>query len=479
MNGRQKARILIPHLVLAALTAWSTRVHAFDVLRAEQGISATAAASIVPVCAFDKTPGRPLGLQEAVERTLCSNPKTREAWAAVKAQAAGVGVARAAYLPQISANWQGERESSVTDIENHPQLSSDSNATVRSAGVSANWTLYDFGGREATLRNAKALLEAARATQDATLQDSFATVAKDYYATQAAMSELQAANDVEAMTHRSMTAAQARTDRGVAPITDALQAQTQHEQAVFSLTKAQSDAQTALGMLAADMNLDPSVPLEVPPVTEGAVTGKTFSEPVAQMIRDVEDTHPSVRAARAQYEAALAKVAQTRAQGLPTISLVGKYDRNNQPQSLGLGLPTFPATGHEAYIGVQVNIPLFEGFGRHYQIDQAKAQAERQADAIDEAAQKVALDVWTSYQTLTGATKNAENSANLVAIAQRSYDAARHRYDVGVGNILELMNTQAALANAKQRRIQALADWDNARVDLASKLGTLGREDIP
>lgn len=465
-------------LLLTYLAAWNSGARAFDVLRAEQDISATASGSLVTVCEFGKAPGRPLKLEEAVARTLCNNPKTREAWAAVKAQAAGVGVARAAYLPQITANWQGVREKSVTNIEDHPALSSDVAATVRTAGVNLNWTLYDFGGREAGLKNAKASLEAARAMQDATLQRFFANAAKDYYAAQTSMGDLQAAKDVEDMTRQSMLAAQARADKGVVPITDALQAQTQHEQAVFSLTKAESDAQKALGILAADMNLDPSVPLEVPPVTESAHVSKTFSESVADMIREVEDAHPSVRAARAQHEAAVAKIAQTRAQGLPTISLASKYDQNNQPQSQGLGLATFPSTGRVAYIGVQVSIPLFEGFGRHYQIDQAKAQAERREDALDDAKRQVALDVWTSYQTLMGATKNEQNSANLLAIAQRSWEAARHRYNAGVGNILELMNTLAALANAKQRRIRALADWDNARVDLASKLGRLDATDL-
>ncbi|MBN3855826.1 TolC family protein [Paraburkholderia sp. Ac-20340] len=451
---------------------------ALDVLRAEQNISATAAGSIVPVCEFDRAPSRPLPLAEAVERTLCNNPKTRAAWAAVKAQAAGVGVARAAYLPTISANLQGVRENSVTNVDNHPMLSTDIASTVHAESVSLNWLLYDFGGREAALKNANALLEAARATQDATLQSFFAQTAKDYYASKTAIGSLQAAQDVELMTRQSMTAAQARADKGVAPITDALQAQTQHEQAVFSLTKAQSDAQTALGTLAADMNLDPSMPLELPAVTDNVQTGKDFSEPVAAMIRDVQLSHPSVRAAQAQYEAAMAKVTQTRAQGLPSISLVAKYSRNNEPQSMGVGEPTFPSTGHDAYIGVQLSIPLFEGFGRHYQVDQAKAQAERQEYALEDAKRQVGLDVWSSYQTLTGATQNAQNSANLLAIAQRSWDAAKHRYDAGVGNILELMNTQAALANAKQRRVQALADWDNARVDLAAKLGRLGRGDL-
>jgi outer membrane protein len=460
-------------LLLAGLAMTTSGAHAFDMLRAEQNISATAAGEMDSVCVFDKVPGRPLRLAEAVERTLCNNPKTREAWAAVKAQAAGVGVARAAYLPTISANLQAMRDHSVIEVDNHPLLGSDVASTVHAESVSLNWVLYDFGARSAALKNANAMLEAARATQDATLQNFFATAAKDYYAAQTAIGSLHAARDVEQMTRESMAAAQARSDRGVVPVTDALQAQTQHEQAIFSLTKAESDAQAALGTLAADMSLAPDVPLEVPPVTEDARAGRTFSESIGQMISDVQLTYPSVRAAQAQYEAAVAKVSQTRAEGLPSLSLVAKYSRNNQPQSLGLGMPTYPATGHEAYVGVQLSIPLFEGLGRHYQVDQAQAQAERQLDAVDDARRQVALDVWTSYQTLNGATKNAENSANLLAIAQRSRDAAKHRYDAGVGNILELLNTQAALANAKQRRVQALADWDNSRINLASKLGEL------
>ncbi|CAG9188870.1 Protein CyaE [Paraburkholderia sabiae] len=474
MNARHTTRIAL----LAGLIAFSGLAHAFDVLRAEQDIFATPAGPMVASCQFAGAPGRPLRLAEAVERALCSNPKTRAAWAAVKAQAAGVGVARAAYLPTVSATWQGVRESSVTDIENHPLLGSDMVSNVQSASVNANWILFDFGGREAGLKNANALLEAAQAMQDATLQNLFASIAKDYYSYQAASGALDAAKDVEQMTRESMTAAQARVDRGIAPVSDALQAQTQHEQAVFSLTKAESDAQIAQGTLASDMNLDPGVPLDVPPVAEGAVARKTFSASVEQMIRDVQEKHPSVRSALAQYEASLAKVSQTRAQGLPGISLIAKYSRNSAPQSLGLGEATYPARGHDAFIGVQVSVPLFEGFSRHYQIDQAKAQAERQRVALDDTKRQVALDVWTSYQKLTGATKNAENSANLLAIARRAWEASRHRYDAGVGNILELLNTQAALANAKQRCAQAIADWDNARVDLVSKMGTLGREDI-
>ncbi|SAK77319.1 TolC family protein [Caballeronia ptereochthonis] len=474
MSARKQVR----RLAAITLAVSAGTAHAIDVLRVEQGISATPAGAMVGVCAFGTLPARPLQLREVVERALCSNPKTRARWADVKAQAAAVGVARAAYLPTLSATWQGVRDKSRIDVDNHPLLGSDIASTVHSESVSLNWLLYDFGGREAGLRNARSLLEAARATQDATLQEVFAAAAKDYYAAQTAVGALAAAAEVEDMTRRSMIAAQARVDKGIAPVTDALQAQTQHEQVLFGLTKAESELRNALGTLASDMDLDPDALLEVPPVTTDAITSKTFGDSVEQMMAAVRASHPSVRAAQAQYDASLAKVTQTRAQGLPSVSLVGKYSRNNQPQSLGLGMPTYPATGHDAYIGVQVSFPLFEGFGRYYQIHQAVAQAERQEDVLDGTRRQVALDVWRSYQTLTGATRNTENSANLLAIAERSWEGARRRYNAGVGNILELLATQTALANAKQRRIQALADWNDARVDLASKLGALGHEDM-
>ncbi|WP_186080610.1 TolC family protein, partial [Burkholderia gladioli] len=196
------------------------------------------------------------------------------------------------------------------------------------------------------------------------------------------------------------------------------------------------------------------------------------------LIDDVKHTHPAVVAAQQTYDAALEKVSQTRAEGLPSISLTGKYSRNNQPATLGLGIPTFPATGHDAFIGVQVSIPLFEGFQRHYQIEQAKAEAEHQEDALDETIRQVALDVWTAYQSLETATQNASHSETLLAISQQAFDAAQHRYLNGVGNILELLNTQTALSNARQRRVQALADWHAAKLQLASKLGRLDMSSI-
>jgi outer membrane protein len=381
-------------------------------------------------------------------------------------------------LPTLSGTWQGIKDDSHTDIKDQPSLNTSSRAFVRSESISLNWVLYDFGARKDALDNATALLTAAQASHDAALQAVFAQAAKDYYAAEAAQGALVAGKEVEDEANDSFKAATMRVDHGVAPVTDALQAQTAYAQAVFNRAKTEGDLQTALGVLASDMALNPNTQMTLPAVSDGVMADAEFGRSVADLMEEATRTHPSVAAAQAQLEAANAKTRQLRSQGLPSISLVGKSSQNNQPTSFGFGVPSVPSRATDWYVGVQVTIPIFEGFVRNYQVRQAEAQAEVQQYTLDEARNQVALDVWTAYQALKAATENAGNSMTLLDIAQRSEDAAQHRYRAGVGNILELLNAQSALAMVKKQRIQALTDWRTARLELAGKLGRLDMERV-
>ncbi|GAB7523274.1 TolC family protein [Paraburkholderia sp. 2C] len=488
MNVRTVSRLSVRQWGAVALCplcvlCGSPAAWGFDPLLTGSSVPATAAANMLgdgsaSVCVFGALPN-PLPLQDAVERALCGNPRTREAWAQVKVEAAHVGQSRAAYLPNISASWQGVRDDQKTDINDLPQFDSNFRNFLRTESVSLSWVLYDFGGREAALKSATELLAAAQANQQAVLDAAFAKVAKDYYAAQAAQGALAAAQQIEQTANDSVQAATARTNRGVAPITDQLQAQTQYAQAVVNLTKAEGDRQDALGVLANDMNLDPNAPITLPDVGEGVKPDQAFSGSIADLIDEAKRTHPSVRAAEARVEAALAKIRQTRAEGLPSVSLVARYSRNNEPTSFEIGQPQLPTTGSEWYVGFQITIPIFSGFLKTYQVREQQAKAELESDTLDEARQQVGLDVWTSYQALQSATHNLDNSAMLLDISNRSYVAAQRRYTIGVGSILELLNAQSALAGAKRQRIEALTDWRSARLQLAAKLGEIGMWSLP
>jgi len=85
----------------------------------------------------------------------------------------------------------------------------------------------------------------------------------------------------------------------------------------------------------------------------------------------------------------------------------------------------------------------------------------------------VALEVWENYQSLSTATQTVRSSADLLSSAEQSERVALGRYKAGVGNILDVLNAQSALAAARLQRIQAMLDWQVSRAALARSIGAL------
>ncbi len=272
----------------------------------------------------------------------------------------------------------------------------------------------------------------------------------------------------------ALQVASKRVDRGISPISDSLQAQTAYVQAVVTRTSAEGALHNAIGALASNMGLRPDEAIILPQATEGAKPDADFERATSAMMDEAVKLHPSVRAAQAQLQAAEAKVGQVKSQGRPNVSLIAKATRNDQPVRAYLGQPQYEASALDDQVGIQVTVPIFEGFGRTYLVRQAQAQVQMQNEVLEEARQKVRLDVWTSYQSLQTTTQNLKNNIELLDIAQRAYLATESRYKLGVSSMLELLSAQSSLATAKRQRLQALTDWRTSRLQLAAKLGSLG-----
>jgi outer membrane protein len=97
-----------------------------------------------------------------------------------------------------------------------------------------------------------------------------------------------------------------------------------------------------------------------------------------------------------------------------------------------------------------------------------------QEQGLRDAQQQVAVTVWLSVQTLQTDTENLRNTDVVLQSAMQAFGAAQHRYQSGVGNILELLSAQSTLAASEQQSIQAQLDWRTARLQLAASLGRLG-----
>ncbi len=413
-------------------------------------VSGTLRAPCAPV------PGKePLALAQVVDQALCNNPQTRLAWANAKAQAALVGVAQAAYLPTLSATASRSRVDSRT-------TGASSNYNQTSASLSAEYLLYDFGGRAAGLESARQTMAALAATQDATLQSVFLAAVQAYYQWHAAEAAVAAAQESERAANESLKAADARYRIGAGTPADRLQAQTAASQAQLSRIQAEGNARTALGVLANAMGRDaqdaPAVrpPVDVAP--EAAFEGR-----LADLIAEAKQGRPDLAAAEAQVKAARAGIDAARAAGMPSFSLFASRGYNDGQ--------TDPI--HSTTVGVSVSIPLFSGFDTTYRVRAAEAQLEARAAQRDQLSKQVSLDVWRAYYALLTGTESVRASADLLAAAEQNEKVASGRYKAGAGGILDLLNAQSALASARQQNIQALYAWHIAKTALAQAIGRL------
>jgi outer membrane protein len=396
-------------------------------------------------------PSGPLSAVDAVDLAICNNPKTHEQWAAARFQAAQLGLASSAWLPEIAAR------ASATRLRNDLGT-----YTQNAAALTLSYLLYDFGARDADIESARQLLSGAVLTQDATIQRLFLSTLQAYFAAQATVAAVESNRLAEKSAQESFSAAETRYQVGVGTPADRLQAQTALSQARLNRIKAEGDSRNALGLLANQLGIDPRRQILMP-VPAFATVDAEFDLEIDALMAEAASRRPDLRAAEAQLKAAEATIDSARAQGRPSLSLGAGPDWQE----------TDGVSRHGSSLGVTVNIPIFSGFETTYRIRAAQAQRDVKSAQREQLQQQVALDVWRTYQNLKTATETVKTTADLVASASQSERVALGRYKAGVGTVLDLLAAQSALANARLQRIQASLDWNVSRASLAQAVGSI------
>ena len=420
------------------------------------------AASLACGAAFDAL--APLALADAVDQALCHNPQVKFAWADIKAQAGAVGEARSAYLPTL--NLTLNRLATTTTYPDAHDADSVSRGTTQYANLS--WRLFNFGAREANLESANQLLSAAMASHQATLQKVLAALIGAYFDAITADAVYLARADSSILAQGTLQASRRREAGGAGAISDVLQAQTALAKAQLAQERARGDQRKTHAMLAYMMGLPADTGLRLPDAVTPA-TGQQVHA-IKEWLEQAQTRHPAIVAARAQVKAAKAKVNAVRAEGLGSLDFTYSYYKNGYPnQGLSAG-----QTKVSTY-GLAFNIPIFEGFSRTYKIRGAQAHTEQSEARLHDTLLQISTEVVKTYADAQSSLENLSASQMLLEAAHAALKSSERRYAKGAADILELLSTQNALADARQERIRCLAEWQAARLKLVAAVGILDR----
>src|SRR6202012_1727924 len=100
--------------------------------------------------------GHPYALPELIDLAESHDPQTRIAWDQARDAALAAGIARSAFLPNLSASVIGGYQSGHQDKSlDGSRASGEASLDGSISSLSLKWLLFDFGGRAAALDMAK------------------------------------------------------------------------------------------------------------------------------------------------------------------------------------------------------------------------------------------------------------------------------------------------------------------------------------
>jgi len=124
-------------------------------------------------------------------------------------------------------------------------------------------------------------------------------------------------------------------------------------------------------------------------------------------------------------------------------------------------------------VGLQMNVPIYNGYLRHHQITEAKLNIEKSKNNIEGMKQTIDFQVASSRTIVKNNLLQVQSQRRNMELANDVLDLAQKKYIAGVGSNLEVTQAQTDLLRAQTNYFSALLDLINSQADLKKALGLL------
>jgi NodT family efflux transporter outer membrane factor (OMF) lipoprotein len=397
-------------------------------------------------------------LDQAVSASLAASPTLMAADATLAQAREEVNVARAAFLPSVSAGAGVQR--SGTSVSRAPASGT---SNLYSIDLSTSYSPDIFGGTRRAVEQQRALAEYQRDQLAAAYLTLSGSVVNEVLVIASTRLQIATAEELIASDRKNLALTQREFDVGIVPRSDVLTADSQLAADLTQLPSLHKQLDQAYDELAVLSGRAPSewqvqtfdieqltLPREVP-----------LSLP-ARLVRQ----RPDVLAAEAQLHAASAQIGVALAQEFPNITLSASLTREAL-QAADL----FHQFNTLWNAGGSLTQPIFKGGALRAQVraarDAFKAEAATYQAVVLEALGQVADDLWAlqyDAELLTVDRHSMQVALEALKLQQQSYS-------VGTTNVLNLIAAERTYAQARLSYVSARVQQFTDTASLLTALG--------
>ncbi|MBK0379412.1 TolC family protein [Mucilaginibacter segetis] len=159
-----------------------------------------------------------------------------------------------------------------------------------------------------------------------------------------------------------------------------------------------------------------------------------------------------------------------KAQFLPKLSANASLSESYQDNSFSnLYSNSFPSS----YIGLTLNIPIFNGFQRANQVKQSQITVQKNQNNLNSLKNSLTLQANRAKITYINGLQSLNNQKRNQELAREVLRISKIKYEQGVGSSIEVTQAQTALEDADNKYIQGLYDALVSKVDLDKAYGRI------
>lgn len=383
------------------------------------------------------------GFVPAIRAAVRQDPGFRAAGDAAAEALQGIGVARAALRPQLSANANLGAIQETIDGDRET-------TTGGAGGLDLSQLVYDGGSSAAAIRQAAAEALAARAERDVVANELALEAARAWidawqFDARLALLEGRTGQMDALMTQMERMSSSGLVDRAALDAARRQIVDIRLEERRLRAEREEARARLARFFGAAPTTLErPSIPQVATPA-EG-------------------ETAPDVARRAAELLVAESAVAQAEAAFRPKATL-----------RAGVTSPIEESESTDVTLGLGLNYTFSDGGKRQATLDAARTRRSAAENRLSDARKSLETELATARSQLASVEESLPLVARQIELSTSEAKTARSQIATGQSNLRQLVEAEIEAYRARDRHIALRAERDLLRLTIAARTGALAR----
>jgi outer membrane protein len=441
-------------------------------------------------------------LRRCVEYAMANNVSVKEADVTARVSAIIMKQSKLQQIPSLNYNLN-HGFSFGRSLDRTTNVYTDRSQMFESMALQTQANIFNWNSQRNTIAGNSYVYEADKAAVDKAKNDIGLLVARQYLITLLSF-ETSKVNEVQLNTSVAQYQNTRKlVDAGSLPELNAaeLEAQVARDSATFIQSQAQLEIEklTLKGLL--NLPADTPFDIDTPPV-ESIPVDNILEQNPAVVYGMALQTQPQVKGNNLRLMASEKYLQANKGRLYPTISafgqlgtqfgspfkqvtgfnVTGEQTTGTYIKNGGTTVPVYAPSGNviqesktfgalwNGYgsqlkdnfgqsVGIGINIPIFNGWQARSTVERSKLDIERSKLAITRDTLQLKQDVYNAYEQALGSFHTYIARDKQVKTAERSYELATKRYDVGVMQTIEWLQNQNNLTRAKIEKLLAQYDY--------------------